>query len=47
MKLTSLLSQFFLITGLSIAGIDYHLTNTSAPLDTALSAYLATRGRRW
>jgi uncharacterized protein (DUF58 family) len=32
---------------LRLAGIDYHLTNTSAPLDTALAAYLATRGRRW
>ena len=32
---------------LRIAGIDYHLVDTSAPLDTALAAYLSTRGRRW
>ena len=32
---------------LRLAGIDYHLVDTSMPLDTALLAYLATRGRRW
>lgn len=32
---------------LRLAGIDYHLVTTDRPLDTALLAYLATRGRRW
>jgi uncharacterized protein (DUF58 family) len=32
---------------LRLAGIDYHLVDTSTPLDTALMAYLATRARRW
>ncbi len=32
---------------LRLAGIDYHLVDTAQPLDMALMAYLATRGRRW
>jgi len=32
---------------LRLADIDYHLVDTARPLDTALLAYLATRGRRW
>ncbi len=32
---------------LTLAGIDYQLMDTAQPLDTALMAYLATRGRRW
>jgi uncharacterized protein (DUF58 family) len=31
---------------LRVAGIDYHLVDTSEPLDTALLSYLAVRGRR-
>ena len=32
---------------LRLADIDYHLVDTARPLDTALLAYLATRGHRW
>ena len=32
---------------LRLADIDYHLVDTATPLDTALLAYLSTRGRRW
>ena len=32
---------------LRLANIDYHLVDTARPLDTALLAYLSTRGRRW
>ena len=32
---------------LRLADIDYYLVDTSRPLDTALLAYLSTRGRRW
>ena len=32
---------------LRVANIDYHLVDTAQPLDTALLAYLSTRGRRW
>ncbi|MDP6579890.1 MAG: DUF58 domain-containing protein [Vicinamibacterales bacterium] len=32
---------------LRLADIDYHLVDTGNPLDTALLAYLAARGRRW
>jgi uncharacterized protein (DUF58 family) len=32
---------------LRLADIDYQLVDTATPLDTALLAYLATRGRRW
>lgn len=32
---------------LRLAGVDYHQVDTAAPLDTALMAYLSTRGRRW
>ena len=32
---------------LRLADIDYHLVDTSEPLDTALLRYLSTRSRRW
>ena len=32
---------------LRLADIDYYLVDTARPLDTALLAYLSTRGRRW
>ncbi len=32
---------------LRLAGVDYHQLDTTTPLDTALMAYLSTRGRRW
>ena len=32
---------------LRLAGVDYHQLDTATPLDTALMAYLSTRGRRW
>ncbi len=32
---------------LRLAGVDYHQLDTAIPLDTALMAYLSTRGRRW
>ena len=32
---------------LRLANIDYHLVDTRHPLDSALLAYLSTRGRRW
>ena len=32
---------------LKLADIDYHLVDTATPLDGALLAYLAARGRRW
>ena len=32
---------------LRLADIDYHLVDTAKPFDTALLAYLSTRGRRW
>ncbi len=32
---------------LRLANIDYCLVDTATPLDTALLAYLSTRGRRW
>ena len=32
---------------LRLADVDYQLIDTSTPLDTAILAYLETRGRRW